>query len=241
MTFHQVQAEEISAAQVVVSVASSVFAQLYERKRSRASGIRRRDSDSDWRNPASAATLCHVGRHEFDPAALKVVPEWPLVWWDAATLRDYQKAASLRPGGTCHIRCHYRQQRTRFVRTSAELPLLESQYRTRVNWAPFISSAKGRSWQEELREAIDWKRNGLAYRVFCDTSMANFRDPGAHFRRGVAFSMIGANFSVRAHRFLGVFVNRDFVNVSRRRCQCGLFNERSRPQHPPVPGPIGFG
>ena len=28
-----------------------------------------------------AATLCHEGRHTFDPAALKVVPEWPLVYW----------------------------------------------------------------------------------------------------------------------------------------------------------------
>ena len=35
-----------------------------------------------------AATLCHVGRHEFDPAALKVVPEWPLVyWWAPAIIR----------------------------------------------------------------------------------------------------------------------------------------------------------
>ena len=28
-----------------------------------------------------AATLCHEGRHTFDPAALKVVPEWPLIYW----------------------------------------------------------------------------------------------------------------------------------------------------------------
>lgn len=27
-----------------------------------------------------AATLCHVGHHTFDPVALKVVPDWPLVY-----------------------------------------------------------------------------------------------------------------------------------------------------------------
>ena len=28
-----------------------------------------------------AATLCHEGHYTFDPAALKVVPEWPLIYW----------------------------------------------------------------------------------------------------------------------------------------------------------------
>ena len=39
-----------------------------------------------------AATLCHVGRHDFDPAALKVVPEWPLVyWWDHEFIARYSE------------------------------------------------------------------------------------------------------------------------------------------------------
>ncbi len=41
----------------------------------------------------SAATLCQVGRHTFTAADLKIVPEWPLVyWWDDAMLRAYQSA-----------------------------------------------------------------------------------------------------------------------------------------------------
>ncbi len=42
--------------------------------------------DSERTQRKRAATLCQVGRHEFDPAALKVVPEWPLVYWWAQKL-----------------------------------------------------------------------------------------------------------------------------------------------------------
>src|SRR5690606_37659820 len=37
-----------------------------------------------------AAALCQVGRHEFEPTALKTVPEWPLVyWWKSDLLHAY--------------------------------------------------------------------------------------------------------------------------------------------------------
>lgn len=37
-----------------------------------------------------AAILAHIGRYEFSPAALKVVPEWPLVyWWSDELLARY--------------------------------------------------------------------------------------------------------------------------------------------------------
>ena len=43
-----------------------------------------------------SALLAQVGRHEFDPAALKVVPEWPLVyWWTPAFLAQYASADKL--------------------------------------------------------------------------------------------------------------------------------------------------
>ncbi|MFM7202381.1 MAG: hypothetical protein ACKO6N_16485 [Myxococcota bacterium] len=55
---------------------------------------------------------------------------------------------------------------------------------------------------------MSWTIRGLAYRVFCESSTgANFRSPGLHFRRGVAFSMIGAEFSARVHRFPSIFGN----------------------------------
>src|SRR5690606_7932998 len=48
----------------------------------------RRDADQPTR--MEAALRLHRGRHSFDPAALKVVPEWPLVyWWESSLLTRY--------------------------------------------------------------------------------------------------------------------------------------------------------
>ena len=58
----------------------------------------RRDEHQPTRTRASL--LCNVGRHEFDPAALKVVPEWPLVyWWGREFLERYARAEKL---GDCY-------------------------------------------------------------------------------------------------------------------------------------------
>ena len=68
----------------VVSVAVSVFARDASTTESKAlSPTPREDKsrDAERTQRKRAATLCHEGRHTFDPAALKVVPEWPLVYW----------------------------------------------------------------------------------------------------------------------------------------------------------------
>jgi hypothetical protein len=79
----------------VVSVTVSVFRRASHGAASVALCPTPRDDHSrDGERTARkrAATLAHVGRHEFDPAALKVVPEWPLVyWWDASQLDTYSK------------------------------------------------------------------------------------------------------------------------------------------------------
>jgi hypothetical protein len=47
-------------------------------------------------NRKRAAILCHEGRRTFTPSALKVVPEWPLVfWWPSSFLSLYSKAPKL--------------------------------------------------------------------------------------------------------------------------------------------------
>src|SRR5690606_36030576 len=78
----------------VVSVVVSVIHRAPHVGTSVASSPTPRDDhsrDSDRTRRKRAATLCHVGRHEFDPAALQVVPEWPLVyWWDEELLADYR-------------------------------------------------------------------------------------------------------------------------------------------------------
>ena len=156
-----------------------------------------------------AATLCQVGRIEFDPAALKVVPDWPVVyWWDEATLRTYRSApligaaAPARFGATTG-------DNTRFVRRSWEPHASGGAHRLPGVWVPFINGAKGRAWIEDLNEMMSWRHTGLSYRVFCEKSAgANFRSPHLQFKRGVAFAMIGASFSARAHRYESIFGNK---------------------------------
>jgi hypothetical protein len=153
-----------------------------------------------------AATLAHVGRHTFDPVALKVVPEWPLVyWWDAGMIHAYQSAPLIGDVAPATFGATTGNN-ARFVRSWPELPPSRVRPERSADWVPFINGAKGRAWLEELSEVIAWKTFGLAFRVFCETSSgANFRSPALHFRRGVAFSMIGANFSARVHHYPSVF------------------------------------
>ena len=171
-----------------------------------------RSRDSGRTSRKRAATLCHVGRHVFDPGALKVVPEWPVVyWWTQELLDTYSNwplIGDVSPatfGATTG-------DNSRFVRLAFEVHAFtnpSSRISRTTRWAPFINGAKGRVWFEALREAIAWATNGLAYRTFCEISIgANFRSPQMQFRRGIAFSMIGASFSARAHRFPSVFGNK---------------------------------
>ena len=86
--------EEIQAAQVVVSVAASVFRKGVQK--GTAVALRAFDDATLLQTGETprkrAATLCQVRRHEFAPAALKVVGEWPVVyWWSADLLREFSR------------------------------------------------------------------------------------------------------------------------------------------------------
>jgi hypothetical protein len=153
-------------------------------------------------NRKRAATLCHEGRHTFDPAALKVVPEWPLVyWWDAEMLRLYQSAPLI--GDVAPARkglCTGNDGR--FLRFCWEVPASHSA------WPPTIHGGKGRIWIEGHILSIKWQSGGLEQQVFGTISGGvAIRGPHLYFRRGVAFSMIGANFSARVHRYPSIFGN----------------------------------
>lgn len=158
-----------------------------------------------------AATLCHEGRHAFDPAAPKVVPEWPLVyWWDAAMLSAYHGApliGEVAPGRAAQST----GDNPRFVRLVWEVSSLHRRFADYpVSWFPFINGGKGREWIEELREAANWAAWGLPVKSSkchktgvetCSLASEDYFVRG----RGVAFSMIGANFSARVHRYPSIF------------------------------------
>ena len=216
--------EEIAPAKVVVSVVSSVFWRLDGS--GCAVGIKAFNDDTVTRpgetHRKRAATLCHVVRHEFDPAALKVVPEWPLVyWWDDKTLKAYCLAPKMGQTGriaqgisTTNDKRFFRRPweitRIQSVRAGQASSRMESppkfvpRMESLQKFVPLIKGAAGRVWVEPLDYVCRWAPAALGIRTI---SGAAFRSPDTHFLPGVAYVAIGANFRARWHRFRSVCQN----------------------------------
>ncbi|HRE91035.1 MAG TPA: Eco57I restriction-modification methylase domain-containing protein, partial [Myxococcota bacterium] len=150
-----------------------------------------------------AATLTHEGRHTFDPAALKVVPEWPLVyWWDERMLRAYRSAPLI---GTV-------APAVKGLCTGDDTRLTARPWEQSTNpacWQPTIKGGKGRAWIEPLNDIIRWGTGGLIFGVMEEAGRGTrFQGRDFYFRIGIAFSMIGANFSARVHRYPSIFGNK---------------------------------
>lgn len=207
--------EEISAAQVVVSVVSSIFSNGHTS--SRAIAIKAFSDDTVTQvgetRRKRAVTLCQIGRHEFDPAALKVVPEWPLVyWWTRPDLEPFStrellgRVSTITPG----IKTG---DDTRFLRYWFEvqprlLPSSRSKPDRRASWQFYMKGAAGAEWFEPGRFAIEWHSDGLHLKVYgthCAPGTTRLRDPSLYFRPGVVFSSTGTDFGARAHRLPSLF------------------------------------
>jgi hypothetical protein len=187
-----------------------------------------------------AATLCHVGRHMFDPSALKVVPEWPLVyWWDENILTLASNLDCIKD------RCRIRQglatgNDSRYLRRPWEpatsdisavltndnttIPIAHSRL-----WVPYIKGAAGKSWYEPLDYAIPWSRNGLNKRLnheYYGTKGGNGTPSmDDYFRGGTVFASIGASFSARQHRFRSIFGSKGCTAFSESEHQvCAVLN-----------------
>ncbi|MFZ4580954.1 MAG: Eco57I restriction-modification methylase domain-containing protein, partial [Myxococcota bacterium] len=209
--------EEISAAQVVVSVVSSVFARGVPI--SDALALKVFDDATVTQVGETlrkrAATLCHEGRRTFDPAALEVVPEWPLVyWWDAAFLERYSNAAKLKSAMQSRVGVRT-SNNGRFVRRAWE-PSFKSVLLTHfgqplpsmfeVNFVPHVMGGAGRAWLEDVADVINWRSNGLEVCVTLERAYGAYPQAvGYYFAPLVALPKIGTNFRARSPRFRSIF------------------------------------
>ncbi len=201
--------EEISAAQVVVSVVTSIFQKI--ETGTSAVAIKAFDDATVTQvgetTRKRAATLCHVGRHAFDPAALQVVPEWPLVyWWDEPTLLSFRSAPPIEQ--VCPPKVGLQTgDNSRFVRSTWEPCVQElslGQPEENIKWCSLIKGAEGKVWFEPCRYAIEWKYSGLAVRLHTG---AVIRNSEYYFKLGVSYTTIGNGFSGRAHRIPSVIMD----------------------------------
>ena len=167
----------------------------------------------------NAGFLLGTQRYEFDPAALKVISGWPLIyWWSKEQLLAYSTAPKI--GEVAPVRYGaITGDDTRFVRNPWEVPLGEtyvSKYpkhslgdlRTK-SWVPLIKGASGLVWFEPLRDIARWWFNGLEMKCRNDHRFGSFsrliQNEGYYFRQGVVFTSIGSKFGARIHRFASIF------------------------------------
>ena len=198
----------------VVSVAVACFSRSPHRTESIAQCPTPRDDrtrDNERTRRKRAATLCHVGRHTFDPAALKVVPEWPLVyWWDQKQLREYAELPKV--GDVTLIRQGVATANdVRFLRPIWEVPFRARtphptslcKHKQDADWVPYITGAPNVAWIQEAAVVVNWRADGAELAHFPRGRYG--RGASEYFKEGVAFSMIGSNFDVRLHRFPSIY------------------------------------
>jgi hypothetical protein len=165
-----------------------------------------------------AAVLCQVGRFEFGVASASKIPNAPIIyWWDYSQVVAYSEAAKL--GEIAPVRQGLGTRNdVRFIRSAWEIRradlLVErrdlSVTDARSRWVPLVKGASGRVWIEPLVDVVAWDRSALALKVWIEFYRQRapgqyFKNAHFYFRRGIAFSMIGADFDARYHRFASVF------------------------------------
>jgi len=209
--------EDISAAQVVVSVASSILQRLRDASNP-AIALKVFDSETVTSVGETirkrSATLSLESLFRFQVNDLKVVPEWPLVyWWDSKTLCLYEKMPLIGEVAPASKGiCTSNDERFLLFPWEINFKLPASSGDTSISWQPSIHGAKNEVWIEPLRLILRWSRNGLENKVMHEAQWGSHskrvQNQHLYFKRGVAFSMIGVSFSARAHRYPSIFGNK---------------------------------
>lgn len=169
-----------------------------------------------------AALLAQVGRHEFTPDHLSVVPGHPLIyWWDEAFLSDFDSSPKL--GDTMRTwqgaattnngRFIRRPWEVRFTRAIRTLDWESPERIESENYSPFIKGAAGKVWIEPLDYVVLTKYRSMLLSVTQEHYRTlhpayHIKPSSIYFRNAIAFSMIGTYFSARIHRYRSIFDNK---------------------------------
>ncbi len=164
------------------------------------------------RSRRKAATLLSgENRFEFEPNQLSLVPGHPLIyWWDETFLFRYADAPKLGDESAACVGM-VTADNTRFLRTIWEIDPQHLHLQLAIStlvrkptafWVPYIKGAAGKVWLEPADTVMRW---ALACAEIFLYERSYPKNERFWFKPGIAFSMIGANFSARAHRYLSVF------------------------------------
>jgi hypothetical protein len=215
---------EVSAAQVILSVAMSVF---YKASPNSAISIAFRPTPEDLKTAGNierklAALLSQAKRFEFWSDRFNLIKEKPLIyWWDNDFLKKYTKTPKIEdycPGRAAQSTGN----NPRFTRLPWEVKEInlwkidnesDSQvfYPTYIKWHPLVQGSAGYKWIEPLRLVINWWNIAIEIKLL--KSKQTNRDAfvlaseNFFYRKGIAYSTIGSSFSARKHRFHSIFSN----------------------------------
>lgn len=152
--------------------------------------------DRERTNRKRAAVLCHIGRHEFQAERLLDVEDAPVLYWwsqnQLSTYIDTTKIGTMSPareGLTTADNARFRRYVWETMRSSSL-------------WKPLVAGAGGRVWIEPSLEEINFKYHGLALKLKQGASIRNER---FYFRKGIAFTTVGATFGARKYRVPSIF------------------------------------
>ncbi len=167
--------------------------------------------DRQRTNRKRAAVLAQVGRYEFDVRGFEAIEGKPLVYWWSAEDMDLYRAYPLL-GKTFLVAAGVKTgDDTRFTRQWFEVTTtIAAPPHHDAPWQFYIKGAAGTQWIEPGTEVISYRDRALQLRLFAAyvaPGTVRLRDPSLYFRKGIAFSPIGATFSARAHRLQSIFGN----------------------------------
>ncbi|MEG4814879.1 BREX-6 system adenine-specific DNA-methyltransferase PglX [Microcoleus sp. K5-D4] len=212
--------EEVSGAQVVLSVAMSIFNKLSPHIEK---SIAFRPAPGDLKSAGNtarkrAAVLAQVGRFEFKSDRFNAIKEEPLIyWWDDDFLKHYAETPKL--GDETHVRQGLAtSNNTRYLRLPWEVRIEYILLRTANfngnfcnshNWIPFIKGAVGKLWFEPLSDIIEWSNHGLALKTYAQKLYKSYtrtiKNEEYYLKNGISYSTIGALFSARVRRYQSIF------------------------------------
>ncbi|MEN8443950.1 MAG: BREX-6 system adenine-specific DNA-methyltransferase PglX, partial [Cyanobacteria bacterium J06555_13] len=171
--------EEVSAAQVVLSVTMSIF-------RKTAPGFSERialqPTPGDLKSEGNiarkkAALSAQSGLFRFQANRFNIIKEKPIIyWWSKDLLDRYSQTKTLEEVSPAKFGLTTGNN-SRFTRMCFELPE-KTRFRKShedcapsrlTHWVPFVFGAKGREWMEPLIETLSWKYFGLEVKVKAET------------------------------------------------------------------------
>ncbi|MCU0565452.1 MAG: BREX-6 system adenine-specific DNA-methyltransferase PglX [Oculatellaceae cyanobacterium Prado106] len=175
-----------------------------------------RDSSQIKRNISGLMVPNKVFEHYLSD--FRVIKGQPFVyWWDDEFFKAYAQTSKMKDESDVRQGLATSND-TRYVKKVWEVDLknvficsvMEDVEQIPCSkWIPFIKGAASKVWFEPMSDIIEWSKHGLTVKTYAQKLYGSYsrtiKNESYYFNTGIAFSMVGATFTARVHRFRSVF------------------------------------